>query len=149
MAVILLVAAALRLPGLAAGRSADPAPTGMFRRGKPPHSGGGTSATSGRRSASELGWPLPGFADRFRFVASTLAQSLRDRPYWDGRAVPLSPWEDRLGWIVIGAVYRPGRRARAWAARPLGPARRPPARPWQAAWTWSVVAFWFTVAAQL
>jgi hypothetical protein len=96
----------------------------------------------------QWGGDLPGFAERVRLVASSLAQALRDT-YWDGRAVPLSPWESLLGWIVIGAVYVPAVGLALW--RLVLWVRRvfQRARPWQDALDLVALAFWLTVAGQL
>ena len=152
MATMLLVAAALGLLVSRPGVLRGPGPylaLGMFGAGSLPFWWWNLRhewATF--HHLMSWGGPLPSFADRSRFVASTLVQSLRDT-YWDGRAVPLSPWESRLGWIVIGAVYVPAvglalGRLVLWGRRV---AHR--ARPWQDPLDVVVLAFWLTVAAQL
>ena len=97
-----------------------------------------------------MGWggPLPGFADRVRFAGSTLVRALRDT-YWDGHAVPLSPWTSFLGWIVVVAVYAPAVGLALWRLGLWGWRVFHRRRPWQDPLDLVVLAFWLTVAAQI
>ena len=97
-----------------------------------------------------LGWggPLPPFTGRIQNVTEALVKSLRDT-YWDGRAVPLSPWVSKLGWLVVGAVYVPAVGLAAWRLVVWGRRLVQRNRPWREPLDLVVLAFWFTVALQL
>jgi hypothetical protein len=134
---MLLVAAALGLLVSRPGASADPAyQLSACSAQEACHSGGGTSTTVGDvPPPHELGRPTCRFRGRSALWRAPSC-SLCATP--TGTAAPAA--------VAVGKParldrdrrrVRPGRRARAWAARPLGPARVCRARPCRTRWTWS------------
>ena len=100
------------------------------------------------RHLATWGGPLPSWPLRFKIVAVTLLESLRDY-FWDGRAVRLPSWAWFLSWIGLLGVYLPGvlialGRVPAWFQR-----MRRRESPWRDARDLVAVAFCLTVAAHL
>lgn len=97
------------------------------------------------RHLATWGGPLPPWGVRFKIVASTLHESLREY-FWDGRAVRLPSWARILSWITIWGVYVPGMLVAVARLVSWGQRLRRRERPWQDPLDFVVVAFWITVA---